>query len=76
MGCVTSVTRILEESKGINKVTFEPKTETFLIEVSAPFSIDEISMRVRQAGKEHDERLGLKGKPDWLVKIVEKAQNF
>lgn len=67
MGCVTRVTRTLEESEGVRKVTFEPQSETFLIEVSASFNMDDVAQRVRLAGQEHDAQLGLRDRPAWVL---------
>lgn len=67
MGCVTRVTRTLEESEGVRKVTFEPQSETFLLEASASFNIDDVAQRVRLAGQAHDAQLGLRDGPVWVL---------
>ena len=67
MGCVLRVARTLEASDGVMKVTFDPQTETFLLEVSATFRLDAAAQRVRLAGKEHDAWLGLKNSPEWVI---------
>ncbi len=64
------ITRALEESEGVQKVTFELETETFLLEVSDKFRLAQVSEKVRLAGEEHDQRKGLKARPPWIVKTV------
>jgi hypothetical protein len=67
MGCVLRVARTLEGCDGVQKVTFEPQTETFLLEVNTAFRLDDAAQRVRLAGKEHDAWLGWTHNPEWVI---------
>jgi len=68
---MTPVKRILEESDGVKKVTFEPETETFLLEVTANFQLEEASKRILLRGKKQNQGPGREGRPDWVMKVVE-----
>jgi len=67
MSCVLRVARTLEESHGVQQVTFDPQTETFLLEVTAAFRLDDAAQRVRLAGKEHEAWQGWKNSPEWVI---------
>ena len=67
MGCVLRVARTLEACDGVTKVTFEPQTETFLLEVNTAFRLDAAAQRVRLAGKEHDAWLEWNNSPEWVI---------
>jgi len=52
MSCVTTVTRTLEESKGVSAARFDPETSMWTVSVERGFDADEVSRRIRAAGDE------------------------
>lgn len=67
MGCVTTVTKTLEESTGVLNVQFNSATETWAVHAGGGFERQEISRRIRKAGDEHNRRVGRAEDPAWIV---------
>jgi len=70
MSCVTTVTRTLEESKGVSAARFDPKTSMWTVSVEKGFDADDVSRRIRAAGDEHSRRLEQPNDPPWVARWV------
>lgn len=68
MSCVTTVTRTLEESKGVSAARFDPETSTWTVSVGKGFDADEVSRRIRAAGDEHSRRLKQPNDSPWIAR--------
>lgn len=64
---MTTVTKTLEESRGVINVQFDSATETWTLEAGDGFEREEISRRIRKAGDEHNQRVGRPEDPAWTV---------
>jgi len=70
MSCVTTVTKTLEESKGITAARFDPKTSTWTVSTRKGFDADDVIRRIRAAGDEHSRRLEQPNDPPWVGRWI------
>lgn len=70
MGCVTTVTKTLEESTGVTNVEFDAATETWTLLTGKDFDQESVDRRVREAGVEHQRRVGRSDDPAWIVRWI------
>ncbi len=68
VSCQAVVEGVLQESDGVEKATYEPETDTYLVKVNDDFRMDEVAKRVRSISKEYNRRLGLPDSPAWVLK--------
>lgn len=68
VSCQAVVEGILQEADGVEKATYEPRTDTYLVRVNDDFRMGEVAGRVRSISKEYNRRLGLPDSPAWVLK--------
>lgn len=68
VSCQAVVEGILQKSDGVEKVIYEPETDTYLVKVNDDFRLEEVAQRVRSISKEYNRRLGLPDSPPWILK--------
>ncbi len=70
VSCQAVVAGTLQESDGVEGVTYEPETDTYLVTVNDDFRMDEVAEQIRSISTEYNRRLGLPDSPDWILKEV------
>ncbi len=68
VGCQAVVAGTLRKSDGVEDVTYEPETDTYLVKVNDDFRMDEVAEQIRWISKKYNRRLGLPDSPDWVLK--------
>ncbi len=68
VSCQAVVERILQEADGVEKATYEPRSDTYLVRINDDFRMGEVAGRVRSISKEYNRRLGLPDSPAWVLK--------
>ncbi len=68
VSCQAVVEGILQEADGVEKATYEPRTDTYLVRINDDFRMGEVAGRVRSISKEYNRRLGLPDSPAWVLK--------
>lgn len=71
MGCVARAKRALEGTAGVEKVTFDPESEHFLLSVTPRFRRRSAAAHVSSAGKLHDRQNGIRHGPPWTLRVAE-----
>ncbi len=66
--CQDVVEGILQESRGVEEITYEAETDTYLAKVNDEFRMGEVAARIRSISKEYNRRLGLPDSPPWVLK--------
>ena len=72
-GCVSCravVAGTLRKADGVEDVTYEPDTDTYLARLNSDYRMDEVAEQIRSTSKEYNRRLGLPDSPDWVLKEV------
>ncbi len=70
VSCQTVVAGTLKKADGVEGVTYEPETDTYLVTVNDDFGMDEVAEKIRSISTEYNRRLGLPDSPDWILKEV------
>lgn len=70
VSCQTVVAGTLKKADGVEGVTYEPETDTYLVTVNDGFRMDEVAEKIRSISTEYNRRLGLPDSPDWILKEV------
>jgi copper chaperone CopZ len=70
VSCATVIEGTLQEADGVRSVSYEPETDTYLVEVDDGFRVDEVAERIRSISRDYNRRLGLPNQPDWVLKEV------
>ncbi len=70
VSCQAVVAGTLQKSDGVEGVTYEPETDTYLVTVNDDFRMDEVAEQIRSISTEYNRRLGLPDSPDWILKEV------
>ncbi len=68
--CQAVVAGTLQKSEGVEDVTYEPETDTYLVTVNGGFRMDEVAEQIRSVSEDYNRRLGLPDSPDWVLKEV------
>ncbi len=70
VSCQAVVAGTLRKSDGVEDVTYEPETDTYLVTVNDGFRMDEVAGQIRSISNEYNRRLGLPDSLDWVLKEV------
>ncbi len=70
VSCATVIEGTLREADGVKSVSYEPETDTYLVEIDGGFRVDEVAERIRSISRDYNRRLGLPDNPDWVLKEV------
>ncbi len=70
VSCATVIEGTLREADGVKSLSYEPETDTYLVEVDDEFRVDEVAERIRSISRDYNRRLGLPNQPDWVLKEV------
>ncbi len=68
VSCQAVVEGILQEADGVEKATYEPRTDTYLVRINDDFRMGEVAGQVRSISKQYNRRLGLPDSPAWVLK--------
>ena len=67
VSCATVIEGTLQESDGVEGVTYKPKSDTYLVTVNGDFRMNEVAEQIRSISKDYNRRLGLPNGPDWIL---------
>jgi copper chaperone CopZ len=70
VSCATIIEGTLQEADGVESMTYEPETDTYLVEVNDDFRMDEVAGQLRSISKDYNRQIGLPDRPDWILKEV------
>ncbi len=68
VSCQAVVAGTLRKSDGVEGVTYEPETDTYLVTLNDDFRMDEVAEEIRSISTECNRRLGLPDSPGWVLK--------
>lgn len=70
VSCTSLAAGTLRKAEGVEGLTYEPETDTYLVTVNDGFRMDEVAEQIRSTSKEYNRRNGLPDSPDWVLKEV------
>ncbi|MDP8972075.1 MAG: hypothetical protein M3N45_02640 [Actinomycetota bacterium] len=70
VSCTSLAAGTLRKAEGVEGLTYEPETETYLVTVDDGFRLDEAAEQIRSVSKEYNRRNGLPDSPDWVLKEI------
>ena len=70
VSCTSLAAGTLRKAEGVENVTYEPETDTYLVAVNDDFRMDELAEQMRSVSREYNRRNGLPDSPDWVLKEI------
>lgn len=70
VSCASIITGTLQNADGVESMTYETETDTYLVTVKDDFRVDDVAEELRSISKGYNRRIGLPDRPDWVLKEV------
>ncbi len=68
VSCASIIAGTLQNADGVESMTYETETDTYLVEVNDDFRMDEVAEQLRALSEDYNRRIGLPDRPDWILR--------
>ncbi len=68
VSCASIIAGTLQNADGVESMTYETETDTYLVEVNDDFRMDEVAEQLRSISRDYNRRIGLPDRPDWILR--------
>ncbi|GEM_PF-395282 len=68
--CIALVTKTLKTTSGVMSASYDSEKGLYVINAKEGFKLKEAQQNVVNTGKEHDKKLNLKDRPEWVLSLA------